>query len=180
MKTKLLINTSEITQFRVLKEEFISFHIPDEFYVVPLDESNYTSYLNELQLAIDYYHNDITWDGIPSLSDVEKRFQSNSTCLLFYWNDICIGWRWNNPNVTINFIDINTVLLKNEMYIGNTFVTKSVERPKLSGLYLHNLGVNYWFNNTDYDIIYNYIENWHNHSIELNVRNGFTKFNFLN
>jgi len=169
-----------ILQVRLLKHNFKSFPAKDHYKLEYVDLNNYNTYINELKTVIELLHEQLEWDGIPTLEKCIDRFKSNSSCLLFYYNNNCIGWNWINKSVAFNWIDITTQLQPNELYAGGCFVSKKIKRPADAGLYDYNMFFNYCLNNIDgIDTIYGYCDIWNKAAIRVNYMCGWENFNWI-
>jgi hypothetical protein len=169
----------DIIQYKITKEKFIKIEHKSHYKLKYVDLNNYLDYTEDFNIIIDLLHKQLKWDGIPTLEECYQRFNSNSFCLLFYYNEKCIGWNWGNPNVTINWIDIDKKLNNNELYLGGCFVSKLVERPADAGIQNYNMFFDYCLNILNPNVMYGYCDNWNKAAIRINISNGWEQFNFL-
>lgn len=170
----------KIIQIRLLKQNYNKFQRYSYYKLRYVDKNNYTNFISDLNQVVTYIHKQLTnWDSAPTIEDVLKRFESNSHCLLFYYKDLCIGWNWGNPNVTIDWINNIQNLEKNELYGGGCFVTNLIDRPSHAGLINYNMIFEYWIDKLGYDTIYGYVDDWNRVALRVNFQNGLTIHNFL-
>lgn len=175
------MDLSKIVQIRLLKKDYKKFPPKDHFKMVYVDKENYSSFTAELQTVLDLIHGELTnWEDAPTYDIVLQRFEANSHCLLFYYNDNCIGWNWGNPNVCFDWINNIQDLPKGELYGGGCFVSRNVDRPANAGLYNYNMIFDYWINQMGYHTIYGYVDWWNKPAFRVNFQNGLTVFNYLN
>jgi len=132
-----------------------------------------------LNKIIEFHHKQLDWDAIPTIEKCIKRFESKSMCLLFYYNNQCIGWNWANKDARFNWIDLDQILEENEIYLGGMFVTNVIERPADAGLYNYNMVFDYWFKTNLYDTIYGYCDDWNRTALRVNFLNGHIIYNWI-
>jgi len=175
------MDLNEIVQLRGIKSEFIKLPNKDHFKLIYVDKTNYQEYINDINTIISLIPIDLpNWDNHPDFNNVVKRFNADSHCLLFYYNNNCIGWNWGNKNVSFDWINIDQKLGPGEVYSGGTFVSKHVDRPRDAGLYNYNMIYDFWYNTANYSTIYGYVDCWNKTSIKRSFQNGGKIFNFLN
>jgi hypothetical protein len=174
------MNVNEIIQLRLSKNDFLKLPSKEYYKLVFLDKTNYKEKIDDINIIMSLIKTDIpNWDESPNFNDVIKRFESNSHCLLFYYNDNCIGWNWGNENVCINWINKFQNLLDGELYAGGCFVSKSVNKPPDAGRYNYNMICDYWLNNMGYTTIYGYVDIWNKPAIRINLQTGVKFVNYL-
>ncbi len=175
------MNFSEIFQIKLIKSDFVKLPNKDHFKLTYVDQTNYDKYINDVNTVISLIYTDLpNWDNPPNFNNVVKRFNADSHCLLFYYNNKCIGWNWANKNVSFNWIDIDQKLGPDEVYSGGTFVSKHVDRPRDAGLYNYNMMCDFCLNYQCYSAIYGYVDIWNKASIRLSLQTGVKFCNFLN
>ena len=94
------MDTHEIIQLRLLKEDFKKITFLENYTTLFVDSSNYKEHLSDLLSVSDLMKLDFKWEGIPNEETLHKRFEHNSHCLFWKYNDTPIGWAWSNHNVT--------------------------------------------------------------------------------
>ena len=173
------MDLNEIIQFRITSDDFIKLPKKEHYSIRYVDNSNYNQYITELQYVIELLHKQLDWHGIPTIEDCIKRFDSNSFCLLFYYNDKCIGWNWGNPNVTLDWINIQRKLNPAELYLGGCFVSKLENRPADAGWHNYNMFFDYCLTELGATKMYGYCDDWNKAAIRINLSNGWKYHNFL-
>ena len=94
------MDTTKIIQLRLLKEDFKKLIFLENYTTLFVDKSNYEQYLPGLLKVSNLMKLDFKWEGIPTEETLHKRFEHNSHCLFWNYNDSPIGWAWSNYNVT--------------------------------------------------------------------------------
>jgi hypothetical protein len=174
------MNLSEVTQVRLLKEDFKKLPKKDHYKIIFLDKTNFISYEVDLKKIINHIKIDIpNWDESPDYQTITNRFKADSHCLLFYYNNECVGWNWGNKNVCFDWINIYQILQPHEAYVGGFFVTKSANRPSDAGYYNYNMVIDYWFNNMGINKIYGYVDSWNKASIRIILQNNVKFYDYL-
>jgi len=173
------MNTDKVIQVRFLKENFNPLPIKSQYKLEYVDVDNYNNYQEELRSVIQLLNIQLVWDGIPTYDDVIMRFKSDSMCLLFYYNDKCIGWNWFNENVTLDWIKNIQDLIVGELYSGGCFVSNTIGHPANAGLYNYNMVSSYLINELNYHTVYGYVDKWNKAALRINYNNGLREFNFL-
>lgn len=171
---------NEIIQVRLVKEDFKKLPNKKHYRLIFLDKTNFINHETDLKKITQYIKKDIpNWLESPDYETVINRFNSDSHCLLFYYNNECIGWNWGNKNVCFDWINIHQKLQPNEIYWGGCFVTKSVDRPSDAGYYDYNMIFDYWINTMGMDKIYGYIDVWNKASIRVSLKNNVKFHDYL-
>jgi hypothetical protein len=170
---------NNILQYTITKNEFIKIEHKNCYQLKYVEINNHINYIENLKTIIELLHKQLKWDGIPTLEKCIKRFESGSFCLLFFYNDNCIGWNWGNKNVTIDWINIDKVLNENELYLGGCFVSKLIDRPADAGVQNYNMFFDYCLNVLNPNRMYGYCDNWNKAAIRINLSNGWKPINFL-
>jgi len=175
-----MIDLSSTTQIRLLKEDYKRFPDKAHYSMKYADIKNVDTFANDLKTVVDLINEELTdWDDVPNYETVLRRFEANSHCLLFYYNDECIGWNWGNNNVCFDWQTNIQDLPAGELYGGGCFVSRNVKRPADAGLYNYNKIFDYWINEMGYHTIYGYIDNWNKAAFRVNFQNGLTVYNYL-
>lgn len=171
----------EIIELKLDKDNFVKLEPKDCYSLIYIDKTNYQQHINDINKIIGLIKIDIPdWKESPDLDNILERFESDSHCLLFYYNNECIGWNWGNNNVCFDWINIYQKLNNGELYAGGCFVSKSVDRPADAGRYNYNMICDYWLNNMEYTTIYGYVDKWNKPAIRVNLQTGVKFVNYLN
>ena len=175
-----MLDPSTTTQIRLLKENYKRFPDKKHYSMKCADRNNVDKFSNDLKVVVDLINEEITdWADVPNYETVLRRFEANSHCLLFYYNEECIGWNWGNDNVCLDWQTNIQDLPSGELYGGGCFVSRNVDRPANAGLYNYNKIFDYWINKMGYHTIYGYIDNWNKPAFRVNFQNGLTVHNYL-
>ena len=173
------MNLDDIIQVRLTREDFVKLPKKEHYSIAYVDKLNYKNYISEMETVIELLHKQLDWDGIPDVEKCIKRFNSDSFCILFYYNNKCIGWNWGNPNITFDWINIEKKLKSDELYLGGCFVSKLENRPADAGLYDYNMFFDYCLNTLGANKTYGYCDDWNKAAIRINLINGWKYHNFL-
>ena len=174
------MDLNKITQIRLLKKDYKKFDRHPYYKLVYIDKNNYLDYIYELNTVITYIHKQLTdWEDAPIYQDVIERFNSDSHCLMFFYNNEPIGWNWGNPNVTFDWKTNTQTLNPNEVYGGGCFVTNLIDRPADAGLINYNMIFEHWIYVMGYDTVYGYLDDWNRVARRVNFQNGLTVYNFI-
>jgi hypothetical protein len=168
-----------IVQLRLLRKNFKKIDFDESYSIEFVDNSTYEKHISDLLYISDLMKRDLEWEGIPNETDIQKRFENNSHCLLWKYDKQPIGWAWSNYNVSFDWKTITQKLNKGEIYGGGAFLSKSVKRPSNSGLVFYNLTFEYWLEEMNNNVIYQYSDDWNRVSSILSYKNGFEKYNFI-
>ena len=175
-----MVDLSNITQIRLLKQDYKQFPNKKHYNLKYVDKGNIDKYTNDLKRVVNLITEELTdWDQAPNYETVLRRFKADSHCLLFYYNNECIGWNWGNSNVCLDWETKIQDLLPGELYGGGCYVARNVNRPADAGLYNYNMIFKYWFNEMTYSTIYGYVDNWNKAALRVNYKNGLKDYNFL-
>jgi len=168
-------------QVILYKENFKEFLYPSHYSMVNVDIKNYTNYKSELTEICNLVKNQLPdWESAPSYHDLEKRYNSNSKSVVFYYNQNPIGWGWYNSDVRINWIDLDKKLEENWVYGGGLFVSKLIERPKDAGMINYNKWLSYCINELGYDVFCGYCHSWNIPAMNVHLGNGLIIENWYN
>lgn len=173
------MDINKIVQLRLLKEDFKKLPFSENYTTLFVDKSNYQKFILELLCVSDLMHEDFEWKGIPNEDTLHRRFNHNSHCLFWIYNDEPIGWAWSNYNVTPLWEESIKDLSEGEIYGGGAFLSRTVKRPPNSGLIFYNLTFDYWLNEMNNDCILQYSDDWNRVSSIMSYKNGFKKYNFI-
>ena len=174
------MDLSKIVQIRLLKENYKQLPVKEVFDMKYVDKKNYTEFNDQLVKVLGLLTSELPdWDNAPTYNDILDRFDADSHCLLFYYNNECIGWNWGNDNVCFDWINCIQTLPEGELYGGGCFVSRSVERPAYAGLYNYNMIFDFWINKLGYHTIYGYVDWWNKPAFRVNFQNGLTVYNYI-
>jgi hypothetical protein len=173
------MDITKIVQLRLLKEDFRKISFNENYTTLFLDKQNYLEHLSEFNYISDLMKKDFDWEGIPTESDIHQRFKNNSHCLFWIYDNDPIGWAWSNYNVSPDWKNTTQELKEGEIYGGGAFLSKTIKRPPNSGLIFYNLTFDYWLNELNNNVIYQYSDDWNRVSSIMSYKNGFKKFNFI-
>jgi hypothetical protein len=174
------MSTDNSIQIQILKTDYKKMNRYPHFKMEYVDKNNFSEYVDDLKQVIMYIQKQLTdWPEAPNYTEVLKRFEGDSRCLLFYYNNSAIGWNWFNPNVALDWKTTIQELPENEVYGGGCFVTTLVDRPANSGMINYNMYFEYMLEILGYDVAYGYVENWNRTAKRVNFANGATFNNFL-
>lgn len=144
-----------------------------------VDNTNYENHIDELIHVSHLMKQDFDWEGTPNEENIHKRLKSNSKCLLSYYDSKLVGWIWGNDNFTPKWVDIIQELNENEIYIGGSYLSKKVNRPKESGQVFYNIWFDYFLTNFNKQYAYSYVDFWNTHSLNLAHNIGMKEYNFI-
>jgi hypothetical protein len=173
------MDITKLIQLRLLKKDFRKISFNENYTTLFLDKNNYLEHLPEFNYISDLMKLDFDWDDIPNESDIHERFINNSHCLFWIYDNDPIGWAWSNYNVSFDWKTITQELKEGEIYGGGAFLSKTIKRPPNSGLIFYNLTFDYWLNEMNNNVIYQYSDNWNRVSSIMSYKNGFKKYNFI-
>ena len=172
------MNKEEIVQLRLPAEEHRRIPRKDHYKLKWVTEENFLEYREDLETVIQLLHAQLEWDGIPNWDDLTQRFAAKSFCLLFYYNDKCIGWNWVNESLTYDWKTIVQPLEEGAFYLGGIFVSNLVDRPADAGLCDYNMTFAELFD-AGYKVAYGYCDSWNRVALKVNYANGVKKFDFI-
>ena len=174
------IDFTKIHQIRLLRKDYKKMNRYPHYKMMYADKNNFNNFTDDLKTVIDYIKTQLTdWNDAPDWNEVLERFNSNSHCLLFYYNNKIIGWNWGNTNVALDWKTNIQDLPPNEVYGGGCFVTNLVDRPADAGLINYNMIFEHWLDIMGYDVVYGYLDDWNRVARRVNFANGLTIYNFL-
>lgn len=152
----------------------------DDYWFDTINLGNFNKRKTYLQRVIEYHHDDLDWKETPTIEIVKQRIKFGSTCHLWMYKDICLGWHWTNSKfITRDWLTPYRQLKPTELYIGGAFISKKAKPSASSSYYLYRQGFEYSFNFHNKQIMYLYSDNWNRASAQLCYKCGFRKFNFL-
>ena len=166
-------------QLRLLRENLPPFTFDLDFWFKPVTLYNLQTVKEDVLKVEQYHYEDIDWDKTPNYEEVEKRVASGSTCHLFYYRDLCLGWHWTSTVVTYDWITPIQELKPNEIYGGGAFISRKNKPSPSTALYFWRQGLEYDLNYHNADTMYLYTDDWNRSSTQLCYRNGFKDYSFL-
>ena len=175
------MNNAEYVQLRLFRNDMN--HIePDSRYSNSfITLSNFQENISKLQKVIDFLHQDLVWDGIPTIDEVKERLVFGSVCMLWEFENKVVGWSWlNNDCITIDWKSKHSSLKeKTEQYGGGAFLSKLNKAETTSGYKFYRYGIENMFRYFDKEILYLYADDWNRVSSILCYKVGFKKYNFI-
>jgi hypothetical protein len=109
--------------FRLDKEDFIE---EKELKYILIDNTSLPSNKQSIELAIKYFNQQYSWDGMFTISDVEERIKNKHKLFLLFYGEDIIGY--------IFYKEIDDV----SCLAYNLYVTKIVERPSYAAEWFYN------------------------------------------
>lgn len=170
---------NKVVELKLLKHNLITVDDSDDYSFAFIDISNYKQHITDLLYVSSLMKKDFDWGGIPDESSLIGRFESKSFCLLSYYKSKIIGWIWANNNYTPYWEDSVQKLNSNEIYVGGSYLSKTVERPSGSGLYFYSKWFEYFLTEMGNKVAYSYVDIWNTRSLELAFKIGMKEYNFI-
>jgi len=135
---------------------------------------NYLLFKDDLKRVLSLLEEQLPdWDERPKdFNDIIKRFNSESKCFLFYYNNECIGWNWINEKVRFNWRTIDKDLPEGWIYAGGLYLSNKVDRPPYSAKTFQNIRSKYLFDN-GYEKICVYCDSWNTNAVRMCTSNSF-------
>lgn len=171
--------SNSIIQLRLKVKNLKKIDFDESYTIRYIDKSNYKENIESLIKVSTLMKQDFDWEGTPNEEDIHKRFKSNSKCLVSYYDGKIVGWIWGNDNFTPKWVDIIQELNENEIYIGGSYLSKKVNRPKESGQVFYNIWFDYFLTNFNKQYAYSYVDFWNTHSLNLAYNIGMVEYNFI-
>lgn len=174
------MNLSEVAQLVGYKKNYVKYPDKQHYSMKYADINNISEYSSDLKTVVKLIKEELTdWEEAPTYKTVIDRFEAGSYCLLFYYNDDCIGWNWGNKNVCFDWQTVFQELEPGEIYAGGCYVAKNVKRPADAGFYNYNMVLDYFYNQALNHTVYGYVELWNKAAIRVNLQNGIIISNYL-
>lgn len=176
-----LPDKNSVVQFQVNKDQIVDLYpsLYPEYTFFEINQDNYFKFKEDLETIIEYHHIDLDWDGTPTYKVLQKRFEAGSNCYLMRYRDTPLGWGWSNKRLTFDWINIVSDIPQPGMYLGGTFVTRSIERPGRSGVLFTSKWYQYYFKEHKLDYMYGYIDEWNRPFIRMNYTLGWKHKNWM-
>lgn len=142
---------------------------------------NFKENITHLKKVISFLHQDLKWDGIPTIDEVQQRLKFGSVCMLWEFENRVVGWSWlNNKCITLDWkSNYKPLSSEIEQYGGGAFLSKVNKPESSSGYKFYRFGIENMFKYFDKEILYLYADDWNRASTILCYKIGFTNFNFL-
>lgn len=168
-----------IVQLKLKSKKLKKVDFDETYSIRYIDKSNYKSNIKNLLRVSKLMKKDFDWEGIPDEKDLIKRFESNSVCLLSFYNHSVIGWIWANENYTPTWEESIQDLDEDEIYVGGSYLSKTEERPSGSGLAFYYIWFKYFLYALNKKKAYSYVDSWNTRSLELAYKIGMKEYNFI-
>jgi len=170
----------KIIQFSIKIKDFTKFDTNPNYTFIYVGLDNAVQYKSDILNIIEYHHNDLNWDGIPSYDTIIERLEFGSKLHLWVKNDKVIGWHWYNPNcVTLDWKTNFQNLNPNELYIGSSFLSSAHKGNPSPSYEFYRRGLENTMLIEGKDTLYLYVDNWNTASIKLCKKCGMKEFNFI-
>lgn len=168
-----------IVQLKLKVNKLKNIEFDEDYSIRFIDKSNYEKNIDDLLRVSKLMKKDFDWEGIPNKETLHKRFQSNSLCLLSYYNNTLIGWIWANENYTPTWEESIQDLEDDEIYVGGSYLSKTVKRPSGSGLSFYYIWFKYFLYALNKNKAYSYVDDWNARSLDLAYKIGMKDYNFI-
>jgi len=171
----------KIVQLRLFRKDMKPIEFDDRYSNSFVTISNFEKNISNLEQVINFLHQDLVWDGIPTIEEVEERLTFGSVCMLWEFENKVVGWSWlNNECITIDWKTEYTPLKeKTEQYGGGAFLSKLNKAEASSGYKFYRYGIENMFRYFDKEILYLYADDWNRASYIICYKMGFEQYDFL-
>lgn len=171
----------KIVQLRLFRKDMKPIEFDDRYGNSFVTTSNFEKNISNLEQVINFLHQDLVWDGIPTIEEVEERLTFGSVCMLWEFENKVVGWSWlNNECITIDWKTEYTPLKeKTEQYGGGAFLSKLNKAEASSGYKFYRYGIENMFRYFDKEILYLYADDWNRASSIICYKMGFEQYDFL-
>lgn len=176
------MNYKKIVQLRLFRKDMKSIESDDRYNNSFVTISNFQENISKLEQVINFLHQDLVWDGIPTIEEVKERLTFGSVCMLWEFENKVVGWSWlNNECVTIDWKTEHTPLKENiEQYGGGAFLSKQRKPETTSGYKFYRYGIENMLKYFNKEILYLYADDWNRASSMICYKIGFKQYNFIN
>lgn len=176
------MDTEKITQLRVFRSDLTPIESDSRYKISFISIENYQDNISKLKQVITFLHQDLEWDGIPTIQEVKERLLFGSICSLWEFENNVVGWNWfNNDCITIDWKTKYSFLKQNtEQYGGGAFISKQNKPEPSSGYKFYRFSIGNMLEHFDKEILYLYADNWNRASSIICFKCGFTRYNFIN
>lgn len=176
------MDINKIVQLKLLRKDLKPTQADARYTNSFITISNFEENIPNLQKVISFLHQDLLWDGIPTVEEIKVRLSFGSVCMLWEFENKVVGWSWLNNNcITIDWkSEYIPFKQKTEQYGGSAFLSKSNKPEPSSGYKFYRYGIENMFKYFDKEILYLYADDWNRVSIMLCYRVGFKQYNFIN
>ena len=115
-------------KYQLSRDNFIE---EKDLHVIHIYNKSWSdSYSEDIELLIEYFNREYTWDNMFNISNVKQRIDSGGNLFLLYYGDKAIGY------VFFKKIDEDTC------FGYNLYVTKLIDRPKYAATWFYNRATN--------------------------------------
>ena len=175
-----MIDVSKIDEFRLHRNE-MSLIEPDERYSFSfVDNTSFKNNKDSLVKVIKFLHEDLVWDGIPTIEQVKQRLDFGSICMLWKFENKVVGWSWlNNRVISFDWSSKHKELFPDEQYGGGAFLHRASSPEPKAGYKFYRFGIENMFKSYNKSVLYLYSDSWNRASSILSYRVGFKKYNFI-
>lgn len=175
------MDTKKIVQLKLFRSDMKPIKPDNRYSNSFVSISNFQENIPKLEKVINFLHQDLVWDGIPTIEEVKERLLFGSVCMLWEFNNKVVGWSWlNNQCITIDWKSEYVPLTeKTEQYGGGAFLSKLNKPETTSGYKFYRYGIENMFKYFDKEILYLYADAWNRASTMLCYRVGFKNYNFI-
>jgi hypothetical protein len=142
--------------FKLNKEDFIE---EKELKYILIDTTSLSPNKESIELAINYFNQQYSWDGMFTISDVEERIRNKHKLFLLFYGEDIIGY------IFYKEIDDSSCLAY------NLYVTKIVQRPNYAAEWFYNKTSGYMLNL--YNTILCEAEEWNDRVHYIFFKSGF-------
>lgn len=168
-----------IVQLRIKIKKLKKVNFDETYAIQFIDKSNYKKHIKDLLYISKLMKLDFDWEGIPNEETLHRRFDKNSMCLLSFYNSKPIGWIWANKNYTPLWEESIQNLNSDEIYVGGSYLSKTVDRPSGSGLSFYYIWFKYFLHALNNKSAYSYVDKWNTRSLDLAYKIGMKEYNFI-
>ncbi len=142
--------------FKLNKEDFIE---EKELKYILIDATSLPINKESIELAINYFNQQYSWDEMFTISDVEERIKNEHKLFLLFYGEDIIGY------IFYKKVDDSSCLAY------NLYVTKIVQRPNYAAEWFYNKTSGYMLNL--YNTILCEAEEWNDRVHYIFLKSGF-------
>ncbi len=142
--------------FKLNKEDFIE---EKELKYILIDATSLPTNKESIELAINYFNQQYSWDRMFTISDVEERIKNEHKLFLLFYGEDIIGY------IFYKKVDDSSCLAY------NLYVTKIVQRPNYAAEWFYNKTSGYMLNL--YNTILCEAEEWNDRVHYIFLKSGF-------
>jgi hypothetical protein len=146
--------------FNINREDFID---QKKLGVVRIENQIEDIHINHMEILINYFKQEYSWDKMFKLEDVFNRLKEGHTLFILFSNKSPLGYVWFNK-------------LDNEIaFLYNLYVTNRIKRPKLAPIWFVNETCSQMLGS--YSSIKCECEDWNTHAQRIFTSNNFSVSN---